>query len=222
MELRIEEEARELGIFLFLREIDDVEVKQDNNIEEKLKEIEIRYSNINPDSLKEDPIVKAYREFYWRIGVDPTKIRPSGEALRRRIARGNKLPRINNIVDAGNIASVVTLVPIGIYDKGKIIGNLRIKLSNGEEFLPIGADKAERVPKGMPILVDEENKVIHLYPHRDSSLTKVTENTKALLIISAGVPFIDRNLVKEALLLVSELIKLSCPNAKFGDIVEVR
>jgi Uncharacterized conserved protein len=48
---------------------------------------------IDPEKLKEDPVVKSYRSFLWRFGIDPTKVRPSGEALRRRIARGDKLPK---------------------------------------------------------------------------------------------------------------------------------
>jgi len=221
MELYIEAEAKELGIFVFMRTIENVNIKKDEKIEEKIAELERTFSNMNIESLKDDPVVRAYRDFFWRIGIDPTKIRPSGEALRRRIVRGNKLPRINNVVDAGNIASAITLVPIGIYDLQKIKGNLRIKLSNGEEFFPIGSDKPEKLGIGIPILIDEENKVLHLYPHRDSNLTKITDDTKSILILAAGVPNVPKELVKKALELTSELILISCPYSKMGDIKEV-
>ena len=46
------------------------------------------------DQLKEKPIFRAYRDFFWRIGVDPTKIRPASEALIRRALRGRPIPRI--------------------------------------------------------------------------------------------------------------------------------
>ena len=35
------------------------------------------------DALKDEPLIRAYRDFYWRVGVDPTKTRPAGEALTR-------------------------------------------------------------------------------------------------------------------------------------------
>ena len=31
------------------------------------------------ETLKDEPIIKAYRKFFWRIGIDPTKVRPSSE-----------------------------------------------------------------------------------------------------------------------------------------------
>lgn len=29
------------------------------------------------ETLKDNPTVRAYRDFYWRLGIDPTKTRPS-------------------------------------------------------------------------------------------------------------------------------------------------
>ncbi|MFN3268498.1 MAG: phenylalanine--tRNA ligase beta subunit-related protein, partial [Zestosphaera sp.] len=69
----------------------------------------------NISTLKDNEVIRAYRNFYWKIGIDPTKTRPSSEALIRRLLRGS-FPRLNLVVDAGNIASAETLVPIGIYD----------------------------------------------------------------------------------------------------------
>lgn len=220
MKIRIEQEVKELGIFVYSCEIRNVEVKSDPKIEEKMKESEKEFAKQNPEELKDDPVVRAYRNFYWRIGIDPTKTRPSGEALRRRVARGNPLPRINNIVDAGNIASLITLVPIGIYDSDRLKGDLRLKMSEGEEFLPIGEDKPFKLPDGIPILVDEENKVLHLYPHRDSKLTMINKDTKNILIIGAGVKGVEKDLVKRAVEITKELILSSCPDAKASEIIE--
>src|SRR5512137_502425 len=47
--------------------------------------------------LRDDPTVRAYRDFYWRLGIDPTKTRPSGEALMRRVLNGNELPNISAV-----------------------------------------------------------------------------------------------------------------------------
>jgi DNA/RNA-binding domain of Phe-tRNA-synthetase-like protein len=159
-----------------------------------LDELPRRYSL---EALRSDPIVRAYRDFYWRIGIDPTKTRPSSEALVRRALRG-KWPRINPVVDAGNIASAKTLVPIGLYDVDRFKPPLVLRTSTGEEeFHPIGGGR-EKPPRGAPILVDAEGKVLHLFPHRDSRETMVTEATSCILVLAAGVPRVPRERLVEA------------------------
>ncbi len=48
----------------------------------------------------------AVRQMYKQVGLDPTKTRPSSEALWRRVRRGDELPRINSLVDIINWCSV--------------------------------------------------------------------------------------------------------------------
>ena len=66
--------------------------------------------------VKDKPIFRAYRDFFWRVGIDPTKVRPAGEALTRRILGGGNLPRVNTAVDAYNLASVETSIAIAAFD----------------------------------------------------------------------------------------------------------
>jgi DNA/RNA-binding domain of Phe-tRNA-synthetase-like protein len=55
--------------------------------------------------LKDNPTIRAYRDLFWSLGVDPTKTRPSGEALLRRVLHGREIPRISTVVDSYNLAS---------------------------------------------------------------------------------------------------------------------
>jgi DNA/RNA-binding domain of Phe-tRNA-synthetase-like protein len=138
--------------------------------------------------LLEHPNVAAFRQFYWRLGIDPTKTRPSHEALARRVLHGRRIPSINNIVDIGNMLSLSRLVPIGLYDADKVEAPLSLKMSGGGEyFKPIGGEAREIEP-GSPILVDLRGTVIHIYGHRDSDETKVVEGTRRILAIVYGVP----------------------------------
>jgi DNA/RNA-binding domain of Phe-tRNA-synthetase-like protein len=52
------------------------------------------------EEVKNQPIFRAYRDFFWKVGIDPTKTRPAGEALTRRILGGRDLPRVNTVVDS--------------------------------------------------------------------------------------------------------------------------
>ncbi|MEM4755314.1 phenylalanine--tRNA ligase beta subunit-related protein, partial [Pyrobaculum sp.] len=129
----------------------------------------------------------AYRDFYWRVlGIDPTKQRPAQEALLRRVLRGEPLPRINPVVDAGNAASVKYMVPIGLYDVAKIRGGpLRIRMSRkGEVFHPIGGSPMELEDQ---IVLAADGQILHIYPYRDSVETKIEEGTRDVLVVVAGV-----------------------------------
>jgi len=175
-----------------------------SEVEKLIKYLTARYTL---ESLKSDPVFRAYRDFYWRIGIDPTKIRPSSEALVRRALRGS-FPRINTVVDAGNIASAYMGVPIGLYDVGRSTPPYRLTSSSGGEvFNPIGG-KQEILPKGIPILVDSSNIVMHLYPHRDSVETAIREDTSIVFVLGAGVPGVEEVRVVESVKKVAELLSI--------------
>ncbi|MBB5252306.1 B3/B4 domain-containing protein [Sulfurisphaera ohwakuensis] len=222
MIVKVCEDAKKLGIFIGFTEVHSVTVEKNSKlIEMELEKIEEKYKGENPETLKDNPVVRAYRDFYWKIGIDPTKIRPSGEALRRRVSRNGRLPRINNVVDSGNISSTETLVPIGLYDMDKIVGNPRIILSKGDElFYGIGKKEPEKVSPGIPIMIDESGKVMHIYPHRDSLLTSITFETKNVLIVSAGVPGVEKDLVFYAAKLTAELL-VKYANGKWNGMVNL-
>lgn len=165
------------------------------------------------EELRENPVVRAYRGFYWRIGIDPTKIRPASEALVRKALQGS-FPRVNFIVDAGSIASAYTMIPIGIYDLDSMRPPLRLiivskrgKVLSLKFFKPIGGGEVG-LEKGLPILVDSRGIVVHVYPHRDSVETMVRDSTMRILIVAGGVPRVNSTLVKKAVELVAKNIRI--------------
>ncbi|WP_016731549.1 B3/B4 domain-containing protein [Saccharolobus islandicus] len=221
--LSISDDVIKLGVFVAMAEVSNVDARVSQQaLDDMIKNVEEKYRSQDPEYLKNDSVVRAYRDFYWRIGIDPTKTRPSGEALRRRLARGNRFPRINIVVDIGNIVSVETLVPIGLYDREKVMGDLHLVMSKGsEEFLGLGK-KTEKLDKGIPILVDDEGKVLHIYPYRDSILTSITPDVKNVIIVGAGVPNIDENLVKYAVDRVADLLEKICKGKREYDTVVIK
>ncbi len=216
----IDDNVKRLGVHIAYGVVEGIVVEK-NRVDVKeysrqvVKKILEQYSI---DRLKEHPIIRAYRDFYWRIGIDPTKTRPSSEALVRRILRTKSLPLINNVVDAGNFASVETLIPIGIYDLDRINGTLTLRLSRRDEiFEPIGGS-TEILDEGVPVLADEE-KILHLYPHRDSKYTMVRHDTRRVLVIACGVPNVPRELVKYAASKAIEYIVRFAHGKRMGEIV---
>ncbi len=213
-------EVKILGIHIAYAVITDVKVEKNRvDVREYAKHVVDRIiSQYNIDRLKEHPIIRAYRDFYWRLGIDPTKTRPSSEALIRRILRTKSIPLINNVVDAGNFASVETLIPIGLYDLDKVRGTLKLRLSReGEIFEPIGGSR-EVLRQGLPVLADDE-KIIHLYPHRDSKYTMIRDTTRNVLVVSCGVPNVPTTLVMEAAKKTIDYIVRFAGGKFVGDIV---
>lgn len=193
--IQIEEPISAMGVFLETGSLDDVDVRTSRSevfstLEDELRiELKGRYDDMN--RIRDDKSIRALRDFFWRIGIDPTKTRPSSEALLRRVLKKG-IPSINNLVDSGNLASAKTLVPVGIYDMDRIDGELELRPSmEGEIFRGIGG-KEQMIGKGMPVLADDSG-LIHLYPHRDCTRTMVTQRCKRALIVACGVSGMKRN-----------------------------
>ncbi len=170
----------------------------------KLAELRQRY---NLSTLKDEPIIRAYRDFYWSIGIDPTKIRPSSEALLRRILQSKPFPEINNVVDAYNLASAMTMISIGAYDLDKITGELSLDISHGEEFIGIGG---KRLTTKGEIVVRDEEKIINIFPYRDADYTKVTESTRKVLFLFSGVKGIERDYLLKARDTTLDIVRRFC------------
>ncbi|MFB0500728.1 MAG: B3/4 domain-containing protein [Candidatus Hadarchaeaceae archaeon] len=149
-------------------------------------------------AVKDVPIFRAYRDFFWRIGIDPTKNRPAAEALIRRVLAGKPLPTINTLVDAYNLASIKTCIAIGAFDASRIHGDLVLRLARkGEEFTGIGMEKP-MVLDGKEAVVSDSDKLIAVYPYRDADDTKVTLLTREVILLMCGAPGIDEDLLKNA------------------------
>ena len=162
--------------------------------QEIAREITSRYTLEN---VKDDPLFRAYRDFFWSVGVDPTKTRPASEALVRRIISGGRLPSINTAVDAYNLASAKSSVPLGAFDADTFDKNLTMRFAaDGERFIGIGMEKPLMLRPNQVVLADSEQ-IIAVYPYRDSDATKVTSDTRDIHIVACGVPKVERGRVVE-------------------------
>ncbi|MEM2875117.1 MAG: phenylalanine--tRNA ligase beta subunit-related protein [Candidatus Hadarchaeales archaeon] len=200
------------GLMAAMGEVRGVRVGRINEELEKLKAevMEDVKRNYRLETVKDHPVLRAYRDFFWSIDIDPTKIRPAAEALIRRILGGRPLPTVNTLVDAYNLASVRSCISIGAFDMDRISGGLLMRRARpGEEFLGIGMERP--VPlSGKEIVVSDSEKLIAIYPYRDSDETKVTEETRNVLFLSCGVPGISEEKLEDALRLTKEYVIKFC------------
>lgn len=166
------------------------------------------------EDLKDVNIFRAYRDFFWNIGVDPTKVRPAGEALIRRVLRGRPIPKINPIVDAYNLASIETGIALAAFDESLIKGNLTMRFAElGEMFTGIGMDEPMKLKGKEVVLSDSDGEgesLIAIYPYRDADSTKVTDETKNVILLSCGVPGIEDGLLEHAIITAIDYITKFC------------
>jgi DNA/RNA-binding domain of Phe-tRNA-synthetase-like protein len=141
------------------------------------------------------------RAMYKRVGIDPTKTRPSNEALLRRVRKGQPLPRVNSLVDVINWCSVEFQLPYGLYDRRHIRGAVTLRLGReGEEYAGIRKDVVHVA--GRIALVDEEGPFGN--PTSDSARTMVTTATADALVVVFAPPEIDKPRLDRVLDLTSE------------------
>ena len=127
--------------------------------------------------------IAAVRTMYKRVGLDPTKTRPSSEALLRRVRRGDQLPRINSMVDVCNWCSLEFQLPYGLYDAAHLNGDVELRLGRDGEAYP-GIRKDDVHVDGRITLADVTGPFGN--PTSDSARTMVTSaTTRALLVVFA-------------------------------------
>ncbi len=192
--------------------VDGIQIMREKSALEEFKQVvfaEIK-GKYDLESLKNDEKMRKYRDFFWSIDIDPTKIRPASEALIRRILQEKPIPKINTAVDSYNLASIRSGVPLAAFDMDTINGRLHMRFSKeGELFLGIGMEKSKSL-KGGEIVVSDDKRLVAIYPYRDSDDTKITLKTNKILLMSCGVPGISDSDLDQALEYAVEYIQKFC------------
>jgi DNA/RNA-binding domain of Phe-tRNA-synthetase-like protein len=187
-----------------------VGIEKDNEQLRQLKKIvydEVRAKH-DVDTLKDDSTVRAYRDFYWKLNIDPTKTRPSGEALLRRVLHGNELPNISTVVDAYNLASMKTIVPISGFDRDLLNPPFQVRFARSKEaFTGIGIAEPMMLEQNMLVLADRK-RVLCVYPYRDSDYTKITQKARNILVVGYGAPGIAVQQLRKTVQTTVEFIRL--------------
>lgn len=131
----------------------------------------------------------AVRTMYKQVGIDPTKTRPSNEALLRRVRKGMPLPRVNALVDVINWSSVEFQLPYGLYDLAHVTGDVTLRIGKDqEEYAGIRKDTVHVA--GRLTLVDAAGPFGN--PTSDSARTMVTSSTRQALVVVFAPREIDR------------------------------
>lgn len=170
----------------------------------KIDEFTIRYREMyTTDSIKDMVTIRATRQAYKKCGKDPSRYRPSGEALCRRILRGIPLYQIDTLVDLINLVSIRYGYSIGGFDADKIDGDtLVLGIGKAEEPYE-GIGRRQLNIEGMPVYRDATGGIGT--PTSDHERTKLALGTTHLLTIING--YSGREGLEEAAGYMLELLK---------------
>ena len=162
----------------------EVEVKVGKSSEQFWKEqVEKHVNKIRKKIQLKDiaaiPTNHATREAYKLCGKDPSRYRPSAEALLRRVVYGKSLYHVNNVVDILNLISITSGFSIGGFDLDKTKGKIRLDIGDASSYDAIG--RGELNIEYMPALRD--NVGFFGTPTSDSTRTMITTSTKRFLMV---------------------------------------
>lgn len=197
MQLQLDEslKTRITGVTFGMVTISGVMVREHD--EELWSQIEVlckqKASEFRLERLSEYEQIAAVRGLQKAFGFDPTRYRPSSEALLRRVLKGQGIYAINTAVDVNNLCSLEFLLPMCIYDLQHAQGQVCVRIGRpGEEYQGIGRQ-----------VFSTENKVIIADDYgimgstvSDSERTKVTLETKDMLMAIYAPANFDRRIIE--------------------------
>jgi DNA/RNA-binding domain of Phe-tRNA-synthetase-like protein len=124
--------------------------------------------------------VRRVRAMFRAWGMDPSKYRPSSEALLRRVVQGKGLYRISNVVDICNLCSIEAGWPFGLYDRAHVHPPIALRHGrDGETYQGIGKKMWHLHDR--PVMADAEGPFGS--PISDSVRTMITESAEAIVTV---------------------------------------
>src|SRR5207248_1072873 len=150
-------------------------------------------SEFSLDRLSENEQIAAVRGLQKSFGFDPTRYRPSSEALLRRVLKGQGLYHINTAVDVNNLCSLEFLLPMCIYDLRQVKGQVRVRVGElGEAYPGIGRQVFSAENK----IIIADDRGIMGSTVSDSERTKVTTETTDILLAIYAPATLDPRIIE--------------------------
>jgi DNA/RNA-binding domain of Phe-tRNA-synthetase-like protein len=179
------------------------------SINQQIDVIRARFTG--PAGVRSALEIAAFRDILMKVGVDARHERPSVQRLLNFALKRHDLPAVNVLVDAYNLVSVRTCCSLGAHDLDRIELPVSLRLLTGREsFTPLGGPAELAVVAGEYGYVDAQNKVICRLDLLQAEFSKVTTDTKNVLLIVEGTAAHPPELLQQAMREVQELVTRHC------------
>jgi DNA/RNA-binding domain of Phe-tRNA-synthetase-like protein len=174
--------------------------RQDETVAQMLDKAAADFAEANKEAnVRELPGVKACRDAFLSLSMNPNKFMCSIESLMKRVQKTGALPHINTVVDLGNAFSLNYQLPIGAHDIDKLEDNVEIRFSTIEDhFLPMGEAELENMPEGELVYVSGHTVKTRRWIWRQSEDGKIGEDTSHVFSPIDGFKSVTGDAVIEA------------------------
>ena len=154
--------------------------------------------------IKNNSILDGYKEFYCKVGLDCL---PAAENLMNLVKKNKNFPNINNVVDCYNAVSAESGLAFGAHDADMVEGELRFKATDGsEKFVPLGEKLLVKINKGEYAFMDDKE-VLCRMDIKQCDKTKITKNTKNVILYAQGNRSVKDGYLKDAVVEVCETLR---------------
>lgn len=192
----------------------DVSVKESGHLEDLISyyenKIESKYKLEEVLKIKE---IKAARDGYKRLGKDPSRYRLACESLLRRLVKQNKLYRINDVVDMGNLLSIELKRSTALLDLEKLVGDVSIRIGTDADIYE-GIGRGIINVSNIPLYCDNVSPFGS--PTSDTLRTAISDKTKHLLLMIICFDKANKEEIK------SKAIEMFCENIEVSNIEEIK
>jgi DNA/RNA-binding domain of Phe-tRNA-synthetase-like protein len=165
-------------------------------------EDELQGAGLSKADVSALPAIAAWRDAYRAVDVNPNRFPCAAESVLRRVAKGDRLPRINSLVDLCNAVSLGSRLPVASCDVGDIEAELTVRPADGSEtYLPLGApDLPEHPEPGEVIYADGRGRAhSRRWNWRQGDVVKTDLGRRKLLITVESAHEGGREAVEQAL-----------------------
>jgi DNA/RNA-binding domain of Phe-tRNA-synthetase-like protein len=125
------------------------------------------------------------------------------------------------VVDAYNLDSVETLIPMAAYDASRRDLPVDLRFAAGGDVLePIGGGAAEQIEAGELIYTDQSRVICWDFNHRDADHTKISAETRRVLLLVDGIDATPLEDVQDAMdLALSRILRFAGGNVQFSALI---
>jgi len=171
-----------------------------NDFVDTIKE---KYSN---QDWKNSAVFEGYIELHDRY-AEKKGIPSSSAALIDFILKKGTVPKINTFVDIYNLVSSFTGISIGAHDIDKLDGTPKLDIFTRDmPFKMIGGGRDGVARQGEYGYIDEKG-VLCRMDIKQCDRTKVTENTKRVLMIFQGNPYLGCDDLEKGIRMLDKIIR---------------
>jgi DNA/RNA-binding domain of Phe-tRNA-synthetase-like protein len=171
----------------------------------------IRSQFAGPAEIRSMAELVKLHEILRGVGVRPRSHPPSTQKLLESAWQRGEIPEVNNLVDAYNLASMITRCSLGAHDLDHLALPVELRLFRGSEnFRPLGSEEDQPVNRGEFGYVDAEARVICRLDSLQADFSKVTNRTTRALLIIESTSVHDAERLEEDFAVTREVLDRFC------------